>query len=74
MYIWGRVGPRVGSGQSFCRQARVGLVQGFAGSGQVQEKWPMDNSEPLPNTETYEQIIFSQKIALINHCTDVGKR
>ena len=46
MYIWGKgwtVG-RVESGQTFCRQSLVGSGQRFAGSGRVQEKWPMDNS------------------------------
>ena len=38
------VGPRVGLGQTFCRQSRVGSGQRFAGSGRVQEKWPVDNS------------------------------
>ena len=45
---WGRVGPRVGSGQTFCRQSRVGSGQRFAGSGRVQEKWPVDNSGTHP--------------------------
>ena len=46
MYTYGRrVGPRVGSSQTFCRQSRVG--SGRVGStfrrvvsGRVQEKWP----------------------------------
>ena len=29
----GRVGPRVGSGRTFCRQSRVGSGQRFAGFG-----------------------------------------
>ena len=33
-----------GSGQTFCRQSRVGSGQRFAGSGRIQEKWPVDNS------------------------------
>ena len=41
----GRVGSRVGSGQTFCQQLRVGSGQRLAGSGRVQEKWPVDNSE-----------------------------
>ena len=62
---------------------RVELLVGKRGSGRVyvspsrarsKKRAPMDNSEPLPNTETYERTIFAQKIALINHCTDVGKR
>ena len=46
MYIWGkgRAAGQVGSGQTFCRQSRVGSGQRFAGSGRVQEKWPVDNS------------------------------
>ena len=40
MYIWGE-----GSGQTFCRQSRDGSGQRFAGSGRVQEKWPVDNSD-----------------------------
>ena len=35
---WGRVGPRVGSGQTFCRQSRVGSGQRFGGSGRVGSK------------------------------------
>ena len=31
----GRIRPRVGSGQTFCRQSRVGSGQRFAGSGRV---------------------------------------
>ena len=34
----GRVGPRVGSGQTFCSQSRVGSGQRFAGSGRVGSK------------------------------------
>ena len=34
----GRVGPRVGSGQTICRQSRVGSGQRFAGSGRVGPK------------------------------------
>ena len=46
MYTWGkgRAAGRVGSGQTFSRQSRVGSIQRFAGSGRVQEKWPVDNS------------------------------
>ena len=46
MYILGkeRVAGRVGSGQTFCRQLRVRSGQRLAGSGRVQEKWPVDNS------------------------------
>ena len=34
MYLWGwgRAAGRVGSGQTFCRQSRVGSGQRFAGS------------------------------------------
>ena len=50
MYIWekGRAAGRVGSGRVrlFVGIAgRVGSGQRFAGSGRVQEKWPVDNSE-----------------------------
>ena len=48
------VGPRVGSGQTFCQQSRVGSGRvGLGrvgstfrrvGSGRVREKWPVDNS------------------------------
>ena len=41
----GRVGPRVGSGQNFCRQSRVGSGRVNVSSGRVQEKWPVDNSD-----------------------------
>ena len=45
MNLWKlRVGPRVGSGQTFCRQSQVWSGQRFAGSGRVQEKWLVDNS------------------------------
>ena len=40
----GWFGPRVGSGQTFGQQSRVESGQRFAGSGRVQEKWPVDNS------------------------------
>ena len=33
-----------GLSQIFCQQSRVGSGQRFAGSGRVQEKWPVDNS------------------------------
>ena len=37
MHIWekGRATDRVWSGQTFCRQSRVGSSQRFAGSGRV---------------------------------------
>ena len=41
MYIWGKGRA---TGQTFCRQSRVGSGQRFVGSGRVQEKWPVDNS------------------------------
>ena len=49
MYIWGRVGPRVGSGwvRLFVGNrgsGRVGSTFRRVGSGRVQEKWPVDNS------------------------------
>ena len=43
----GRVGPRVGRvGSDFLPAigGRIGSGQRFAGSGRVQEKWPVDNS------------------------------
>ena len=47
MYIWGkgRAVGWVGPGQTFCWQSRVGSGQRFAGSGRVQEKWPVDISD-----------------------------
>ena len=50
--LWGkgRVAGQVGLGQTFCRQSRVGSGQRFAGSGRVQEKLPVDNTDaPLNN-------------------------
>ena len=66
----GRVEPRVGSGQTFWRQSRVGSGQRF-GSGRVQEKWPvfMDNCDAAITIETikFTQLKFSRrKWALIN--------
>ena len=36
---------RVGSGQTFGQQSRVGLGRVNVLPGRVQEKWPVDNSE-----------------------------
>ena len=56
MHIWGksRAAGRVGSGQTFCQQSlgRVGSTfrrvgSGRVGSGRVQEKWPVDNSDVM---------------------------
>ena len=45
MHIWVRVGPRVGSGQTLCRNRGSGRVNVSPGRvGGCQEKWPMDNS------------------------------
>ena len=40
----GRVRPRVGSGRIRLFVGNLGSGQRFAGSGRVQEKWPVDNS------------------------------
>ena len=50
MYIWGKVEPRVGSGRVRLfvgnrGSGRVGSTFRRVGSGRVQEKWPVDNSE-----------------------------
>ena len=57
MYIWvkSRAAGRVGSDQIFCRQSRVGSGRVGStfrrvGSGRVQEKWPVDNSDPAGPT------------------------
>ena len=52
----GRVGPRVGSGQTFCQQSRVGSGQRFAGSGRVGSK----KSDPW--TTLSQLIIFFKPI------------
>ena len=46
MYIWGkgRAAGRVGSNFLSEITGRVESGQRFAGSGRVQEKWPVDNS------------------------------
>ena len=46
MYIWGegRGSGRVGSDFMSAIAGRVVSGQRFAGSGRVQEKWPVDNS------------------------------
>ena len=67
MYIWGN-GRAVG--RSFCRQARVRLGQRFAGSGPKK----VTRGQLLAPPEQHTNESFSQKIALNNHCTDVGKR
>ena len=48
MYIWGKgwAAGRVGSGQTFCQQSRVGSGRVNVSPGRVQEKWPVDNSGP----------------------------
>ena len=38
MHIWGRVEPRVGSGQTFCRQSRVGSGRVNVSPGRVGSK------------------------------------
>ena len=50
----GRAVGRVGPGQFFCQQSRVGSGQRFAGSGRVQEKWLVDNSETKAKAITDE--------------------
>ena len=47
MYIWGkgRAAGRVGSDILSAIAGRVGSGQCFAGSGRVQEKSPVDNSD-----------------------------
>ena len=55
MYIWrkGRTAGRVGSDFFSAIAARVGSDQRFAGSGRIQEKWPVDNSvvhTPIPHS------------------------
>ena len=52
-----RVGPQVGSGQTFCRQSWVESGQRFAGSGRVQEKWPVDNSVIAKYNQSFYQSI-----------------
>ena len=42
MHMWGRIGPRVGSGQTFFG-SRTGRVN--VSPGRVQEEWPVDNSD-----------------------------
>ena len=46
MYMWekGRAAGRVGSGQTFCLQWRVGSGRVKVSPGRVQKKWPVDNS------------------------------
>ena len=51
IHIGERVGPRVGSGRVRLfvgnrGSGRVNVPAGRVGSGRVQEKWPVDNSDP----------------------------
>ena len=56
MHIWGRIGPRVGSGRVRLfvgnrGSGRVNVLPGRVGSGRVQEKWPVDNSGSLDEVD-----------------------
>ena len=44
----GRAAGRVRSGQTFCRQSRVGSGRVNVSPGRVQEKWPVDNVMLVP--------------------------
>ena len=64
MYIWGKdqVAGRVGSGQTFCLQSRVGPMF-RVGSDWAQEKWPVDISV-VARAVALKIIVEQAKIAI----------
>ena len=57
MHIWGRVGPRVGSGRVRLFVDNRGSGRVNVSPGRVQEKWPVDNSA-LPQTHKFKYEIM----------------
>ena len=70
MHIWGK-GPAAGRVRLFV--GNRGSGQRFAGSGRVQEKWPVDNSVPdmlLGGRQSTCCLIKNERASMENGCKD----